>query len=103
MRYNDGYLEYFLFDADEDTPDTMGSLKENECLENQLIVKKQPVRRYYAVIKIGDRSPTKTTNFIPDLNSIDKRCKHPDVFVPTGTSEDYGTSIHVLKQCPNEN
>jgi hypothetical protein len=60
-------------------------------------------RRYYAVIKIGDRSPTKTTNFIPDLNSIDKRCKHPDVFVPTGTSEDYGTSIHVLKQCPNEN
>jgi hypothetical protein len=43
MRYNDGYLEYFLFDADEDTPDTMGSLKENECLENQLIVKKQPV------------------------------------------------------------
>jgi hypothetical protein len=43
MRYNDGYLEYFLFDADEDTPDTMGGLKENECPENQLVVKKQPV------------------------------------------------------------
>jgi hypothetical protein len=53
-------------------------------------------RRYYEIIKTKPGSVTPYTNYTPDLNSIDKRCKHPSL------NSVEGVRINELKACPNE-
>ncbi len=69
----------------------MGKASE-QCIECEC----EYFRRYNIVQKSG------TDSWLPVFGLVDRRCKHPKVYTPTGKLEDNGISVEVLKKCPRE-